>query len=186
MYWYVHARLGTSRYVQVCEGMYWHRPTCQSHIQVCTSTHNHLLVWDSMYWYVLVCTCMYWYVLVCPGMYWYVLVCTSIYPDFQFTNSVFPRYSIHEDTSKYMEVHDSTGKSCIPGLWLYFKVGRGTSRYKALYCQVPWCTAIIQVYRTFRYCHVLPCTLMYLHVSSNGERRNWWIVKQSKCWYIPV
>ena len=55
-----------------------------------------------------------------------------------------------------------------------------------MYLYLPWCTVIIQVYRTFGYCHVLPCTLMYRDVSSNGERLNWWIGNQSKCWYIRV
>jgi hypothetical protein len=154
----VHVRSGTSRYVVVCAGMYCYVPACQSHILVCTSTHNHLLVWESMYWYVL----------VCASMYLHVLVYTSIYSDFQFTNSVFPRYSIHDGTSKYMEVHGSTGKSCIPGLWWHIKVHSYTKPCTLKYLYLLWCTTIIQVYRTFWYCHVLPCTLMYRHVSSNG------------------
>ncbi len=85
-----------------------------------------------------------------------------------------------------MEVQGSTQKSCIPGLRQYNKVARGTSRYKAWYCLVPWCTFVIQVYRTFGYFLVLSCTLMYSDVSSNGERRNWWTGNQSKCWYIPI
>ena len=143
--------------------MYCYIPTCENHILVCTSTHNHLFVCDSMYWYVL----------VCASMYQHVLVYTSIYSDFQFTNSVFPRYSIHDDTSKYMEVHGSTQKSCIPGLWRYIKAQGSTRPCTLMYLYLPSCTVIIQVYRTFGYCHVLLCTLMYRDVSSNGERLNW-------------
>ena len=168
MYWYVHARLGTSRYVQVCAGMYWHRPTCQSHIQVCTSTHNHLLVWDSMYWYVLVCTSMYWYVLVCPGMYWYVLVCTSMYQHLLW----FPIHQFRPspllDTWRYMEVHGSTRKSCVPEWRRYIKVHGSTKPCTLMYLDLPWCTAFIQVYRTFWYCHVLPCTSMYRVTGKDG------------------
>ena len=148
MYWYVHARLGTSRYVQVCAGMYWHRPTCQSHIQVCTSTHNHLLVWDSMYWYVLVCTSMYQHLL------WF--------PIHQF------RPSPLLDTWRYMEVHGSTRKSCIPDLRRYIKVHGSTKPCTLMYLDLPWSTAIIQVYRTFLYCHVLPCTSMYRVTGKDG------------------
>jgi hypothetical protein len=119
-------------------------------------------------------------------MYWYIPVHTRIYQHLLW----FPIHQFRPspllDTWRYMEVHGSTGKSCIPGLWRYFKVHGSTKPCTLMYLDLPWSTAIIQVYRTFRYCHVLPCTLMYLHVSSNGEGRNWWIGNQSNCWYIPV
>ena len=127
MYWYVHGRLGTSRYVVVCASMYWYRTTSQSHIQVCTSPHNHPLVCTGLYWYVLVCSGMYWYVLVCSCIYWYVPVCTIIYPDFQYTISVLPRYSIHGGTWKYMAVPESP---------VYLNED-GTSRYMAVQSLVP-------------------------------------------------
>ena len=129
---------------------------------------------------------MYWYVLVCASMYQHVLVYTSIYSDFQFTNSVFPRYSIHDDTSKYMEVHGSTEKSCIPGLWRYIKVLGSTKPCTLMYLDLPSCTVFIQVYRTFWYCHVLPCTSMYRVTGKVGIGVLEIRVNAGTYWYIPV
>jgi len=136
--------------------------------------------------YALVCTGMYWYVLVCPGMFWYVLVCTSMYQHLLW----FPIHQFRPspllDTWRYIKVHGST--------WQYRKVLytwimavlQGRSRYIKVQGFVLPCTLKYRHNPGIQDFPVLPCTSMYLHVSSNGEGRNWWIGNQSKRWYIPV
>ncbi len=86
----------------------------------------------------------------------YILVHTSIYSDFLHTNAFISSYSIHHGTGQYNEVPESP----VP-LDYDLRVKGGASRYKALYCLLPCCTVVIQVYRTFGYFIVLPCTVMY-------------------------
>ncbi len=101
---------------------------------------------------------MYKYELVYTGIYWYVPVHSSIYSDFLHTNAFISRYSIHHGTRQYPKVLYT---------WIT-TVQQGRRQYKALYLDVPPCTVVIQVYKTFGYFIVLPCTVMYRVTGNEG------------------
>ena len=65
-------------------------------------------------------------------------------------------------------------------------VHRGRSRYIKVQGFVLPCTLMYRLHSGTQDFLVLPCTFMYLHVSSNGEGRNWCIGNQGKYWYILV
>jgi len=179
------------QYVLVCTGMYWY-----------------VLVCPGMFWYVLVCTGMYQQLLWFPihqfrpspllDTWRYIKVHGSTwqYRKVLYTWIMAVLQGTWQYKALYLDVPRPTFKGnqnyqfeMDLGKVLYtwiMAVLQGTWQYKALYLDVPRPTLMYRLHSGIQDFLVLPCTSMYLHVSSNGEGWNWWIGNQSKCWYILV